>query len=39
VVQTEGDQGTLDAAVDEGSEETCRINDVAEQVDTCELPR
>ena len=34
MVQTEGDQSTLDAAVDEGSEETCRVDDVAQCIDT-----
>ena len=34
MVQTEGDQRTLDAAVDEGSEETCRIDEIAKCIDT-----
>ena len=34
MVQTEGDQGTLDAAVDECSEQTCRIDEVAQCIDT-----
>ena len=34
VVQTEGDQSTLDAAVDESSEQTCRIDEIAQCIDT-----
>ena len=34
MVQTERDQSTLDAAIDEGSEETSRIDQVAKCIDT-----